>query len=241
MELLETSHNYSLFLLAGEYFHAVPNALVSDPAAMERWLRLAEALPPPRLDELSALQKAALPKDVSRLPIGQAVAALLAEPEVPSSSPLREWLAGLEKRQPILEEDVRALLAKMGDGKSKREYIEPANREVSESRREDDLVQIQALSRRARRFLTVSDFGPALRDVEKARKLGEKTILGQGQAKALAILAARAQAGKGKLREAQQELESARLLNSDFELVRRDPYFRAFFASKFGRDFESNR
>ncbi len=233
LQILRRTPNFTLLSLAADYYRTVPETftqdddlrlpllelsrgLARDNGSLERW----------ELERVSLLGTTSGPDVMLQL---------LHHPlEFRSSSALRnalwEWHdQGVGNRSRLL-----ALLAKAGDKKAKRRYLEGANEAVQKSKRESETQHASALSRRAQRYLEAGDAANAIRDVQKALKIDSKRSLGNSLRQKLHRTGAEAQAIRGRFKDVAEHLDAMALKPEDRARMRRAPAFQAFLESKYG-------
>ena len=217
---------------ATAYFRATPETLTGDDTIRIPLLQLSEGLSRPPGNVPATLQ--------SPNPFGEhtngatLVVELMHYPvEFKSSSDLRNLLWDWHERGVGRRTRLLALLAKAGDKKAKRMYLERANDLVQSSKRESDTNHAQALARRAQQYLDVGDPAGALRDVQKGLRIDEKRSLGSTVRNSFHRAGAIAQAIRGRHKDAAEHLEALGLNAQARATYRAMPAFKDFMQSKF--------
>lgn len=232
LQVLRRMPRFTLLVLAADYFRVVPAKITEDDDLRLSLLDLSVGLafpsqaPEPWERAHLLRRKATTGADV--------VLQLLHHPiEFKSSSALRDKLWQWHDDRTGDRTQVLALLAKAGDKKAKRRYLEGANEAVQSTKRESESKHASALSRRAERYLEVGDANNAARDVQKALKIDEKRSLGASLRTDLHRTGAQAQAIRGRFKEAAEHLDSLALKPADRAYLRSLPAFREFMESKY--------
>lgn len=147
---------------------------------------------------------------------------------------LKRQLWDWEKRYSSDHKDILALLAKGGDSKAKREYLDKINTRVRALKKAGGRQYATALLNRGVALHRISDYRSAQRDAEKGIKIFEDMSDSVGPvAKQLRILAARSATAGGRFRAASEFLEKAGLSSKEASGLADDPDFEGFMGSRY--------
>ncbi|MDF1837195.1 MAG: hypothetical protein P1V35_04950 [Planctomycetota bacterium] len=144
-----------------------------------------------------------------------------------------------EKRYPSDNKDILALLAKGGDTKAKREFLEKLNTRVKTLKKAGGRQFANALLVRGTALHRIADHRNAQRDAERGLKVFED--LGDTAlpvVKNLRLLAARSAAAGGRFRAAGDFLEKAGLSSKEAAALATDLDFREFMQSRYSEILE---
>ncbi|HPF14152.1 MAG: hypothetical protein H6829_13025 [Planctomycetes bacterium] len=231
---LKAMPEYSVLLATVRYFQAVPDGLTAGEDLRVPYLQLARPVRRPPLSSLDPWERTYLGTDLP-LPAADLVVDLLSTPlDIKATTALRELLWDWVDSRVASETSLLVLLAKTGDGKAKKRYLEASQQAVQDSRREDEDKQASALAQRARAYLDIGEAADAIRDGLKALKLCEKKAPSWPVRQELAITMGTAQALRGRWKDAADYLESAGLNAKQRAELRSLPAFAEFLESRYG-------
>ncbi|MFT4648481.1 MAG: hypothetical protein ACI9X4_001706, partial [Glaciecola sp.] len=161
--------------------------------------------------------------------------ALLSIRDIRLGGDFKRQLWDWEKLYPSDSLALLSLLAKGGDAKAKRQYLEKHNTRIKNLRKAGGRQFASALLARGSAYQRVADYRSAQRDAEKGLKvLDDIGETGGVVTKNLRILAARASAAGGRFRAAADFLEEAMLNSKEAAKLFQDPDFLEFVVSRYG-------
>ena len=223
-----SAERYWAFDLTLRYFGSVPELLAQGDTYRGPLMGLANGLQAP----------ARASAEESKLASGRALLlkALLRIRDFKLSGDFKRQLWDWQERYPRDRSQILAVLAKGGDAKAKRQFLQTLNSRIKALRKDGGRQLAGALLLRGDAFQRIADFRSAQRDAERGLKVLNEMRNGSGykEANDLRILAARAAAANGRFRSSADFLEKASLSSKQAAKLARDPIFKEFLESRYG-------